>query len=208
MNKGKLFIVSAPSGCGKGTILSEVFKDRPVYYSVSCTTRKPREGEINGTHYYFLTNDEFEKMISEDGFLEHAGFAAHYYGTPRKPVFDKLESGCDVVLEIETKGAFQVKEKCPEAVMIFILPPSVGELRRRLGKRGTESEDVIEKRVSQAADEIGKAMKYDYVIMNDDLDAAVKDFLTVIEAAAKGSADADAFKAVNMKNVIKEVLEK
>ena len=92
--------------------------------------------------------------------------------------------------------------------MIFILPPSVGELRRRLGKRGTESEDVIEKRVSQAADEIGKAMKYDYVIMNDDLDAAVKDFLTVIEAAAKGSADADAFKAVNMKNVIKEVLEK
>ncbi len=208
MSKGKLFIVSAPSGCGKGTILSEVFKERNVYYSVSATTRKPREGEINGTHYFFMSDDEFRKTISEDGFLEYASFAGNSYGTPKKAVFDKLEEGVDVVLEIETQGAFQVKEKYPEAVMIFILPPHIGELRRRLGKRGTESEEVIERRVSQAAGEIEKSLRYDYVIMNDDLEAAVKDFYTVIEAAGRGTHDADAFKAENMKNTIKEVLEK
>lgn len=208
MSKGKLFIVSAPSGCGKGTILSEVFKERNVYYSVSATTRKPREGEINGTHYFFMSDDEFRKTISEDGFLEYASFAGNSYGTPKKAVFDKLEEGVDVVLEIETQGAFQVKEKYPEAVMIFILPPNIGELRRRLGKRGTESEEVIERRVSQAAGEIEKSLRYDYVIMNDDLEAAVKDFYTVIEAAGRGTHDADAFKAENMKNTIKEVLEK
>ena len=208
MSKGKLFIVSAPSGCGKGTILSEVFKERNVYYSVSATTRKPREGEINGTHYFFMSDDEFRKTISEDGFLEYASFAGNSYGTPKKAVFDKLEEGVDVVLEIETQGAFQVTEKYPEAVMIFILPPNIGELRRRLGKRGTESEEVIERRVSQAAGEIEKSLRYDYVIMNDDLEAAVKDFYTVIEAAGRGTHDADAFKAENMKNTIKEVLEK
>lgn len=208
MSKGKLFIVSAPSGCGKGTILSEVFKERDVYYSVSATTRKPREGEINGTHYFFMSDDEFRKTISEDGFLEYASFAGNSYGTPKKAVFDKLEEGVDVVLEIETQGAFQVKKKYPEAVMIFILPPNIGELRRRLGKRGTESEEVIERRVSQAAGEIEKSLRYDYVIMNDDLEAAVKDFYTVIEAAGRGTHDADAFKAENMKNTIKEVLEK
>ena len=208
MSKGKLFIVSAPSGCGKGTILSEVFKEGNVYYSVSATTRKPREGEINGTHYFFMSDDEFRKTISEDGFLEYASFAGNSYGTPKKAVFDKLEEGVDVVLEIETQGAFQVKEKYPEAVMIFILPPHIGELRRRLGKRGTESEEVIERRVSQAAGEIEKSLRYDYVIMNDDLEAAVKDFYTVIEAAGRGTHDADAFKAENMKNTIKEVLEK
>ena len=208
MSKGKLFIVSAPSGCGKGTILSEVFKERNVYYSVSATTRKPREGEINGTHYFFMSDDEFRKTISEDGFLEYASFAGNSYGTPKKAVFDKLEEGVDVVLEIETQGAFQVKEKYPEAVMIFILPPNIGELRRRLGKRGTESEEVIERRVSQAAGEIEKSLRYDYVIMNDDLETAVKDFYTVIEAAGRGTHDADAFKAENMKNTIKEVLEK
>ncbi len=208
MSKGKLFIVSAPSGCGKGTILSEVFKERNVYYSVSATTRKPREGEINGTHYFFMSDDEFRKTISEDGFLEYASFAGNSYGTPKKAVFDKLEEGVDVVLEIETQGAFQVKEKYPEAVMIFILPPHIGELRRRLNKRGTESEEVIERRVSQAAGEIEKSLRYDYVIMNDDLEAAVKDFYTVIEAAGRGTHDADAFKAENMKNTIKEVLEK
>ena len=208
MSKGKLFIVSAPSGCGKGTILSEVFKERNVYYSVSATTRKPREGEINGTHYFFMSDDEFRKTISEDGFLEYASFAGNSYGTPKKAVFDKLEEGVDVVLEIETQGAFQVKEKYPEAVMIFILPPHIEELRRRLGKRGTESEEVIERRVSQAAGEIEKSLRYDYVIMNDDLEAAVKDFYTVIEAAGRGTHDADAFKAENMKNTIKEVLEK
>ena len=208
MSKGKLFIVSAPSGCGKGTILSEVFKERNVYYSVSATTRKPREGEINGTHYFFMSDDEFRKTISEDGFLEYASFAGNSYGTPKKAVFDKLEEGVDVVLEIETQGAFQVKEKYPEAVMIFILPPHIEELRRRLGKRGTESEEVIERRVSQAAGEIEKSLRYDYVIMNDDLEAAVKDFYTVIEAVGRGTHDADAFKAENMKNTIKEVLEK
>ena len=210
MSKGRLFIVSAPSGCGKGTILAEVFKGREVYYSVSCTTRKPREGEVDGVNYFFLSEEQFSQMIAEDGFLEYAVFAEHSYGTPAKPVLEKLEQGIDTVLEIETKGAFQVKEKIPEAVMIFILPPSISELDRRLRKRGTEDEETIAKRVSQAEGEIRKAFDYDYVIMNDDLDPAIADFKEIIDNYADPDARAQGFRAENenIKKMIEEVLEK
>ena len=208
-NNAKLFVISAPSGCGKGTVLGEVFKNRKVFYSVSCTTRKPREGEIDGIHYNFIDDKMFEKMVNENEFLEHAGFVSHYYGTPKAPVLDKLNKGIDVVLEIETQGAFQVKEAMPEAVLIFILPPSVKELRRRLNKRGTESADVIENRVAQAAGEIGKAFKYDYVIMNDGLEDAVLDFETVMDSVKKNDGKANRFRADSeeTKKIINEVLD-
>lgn len=181
-SRGMLIVVSAPSGCGKGTILAEVLKNDNFYYSVSATTRNPREGEVNGVNYHFLSKDEFEKLIAEEGMLEHACYCGNYYGTPRKQVYEKLDEGKDVILEIEVQGAMKIKEKCPEAVFIFILPPSLKELRRRLENRGTESEDVIAKRVGEAAGEISKAVNYDYIIVNDDLETAVEDFLAVIRA--------------------------
>lgn len=204
-----ILIVSAPSGCGKGTILGEVFKDSDVFVSVSCTTRSPRENEIDGRHYHFWSEDKFNKLVEEDGFLEHAGFSDNQYGTPEKPVLDNLADGKDVILEIETNGAFQVKEKRPDAVSVFILPPSVAELRRRLYKRGTETPDKIEKRVSKAAGEIALSAKYDYVMMNDDLDDAVRDFNTIFNAAKNRDSSADRFKPCNEKiiNMINEVLE-
>lgn len=207
-NNAKLFVISAPSGCGKGTILGEVFKNRDVFYSVSCTTRSPREGEVDGVHYHFITDDGFKKMIDENEFLEHAGYVKHFYGTPKKPVFDNLEQGRDVVLEIETNGAFQVKKAFPEAVLMFILPPSVKEIERRLKKRGTETEEVIQNRVSEAAGEIAKAVDYDYVIMNDGLEEAVDDFVTVMNSVKAEDGAADRFKAENedTKKLIDEVL--
>ncbi len=207
-NNAKLFVISAPSGCGKGTILGEVFKNRDVFYSVSCTTRSPREGEVDGVHYHFITDDGFKKMIDQNEFLEHAGYVKHFYGTPKKPVFDNLEQGRDVVLEIETNGAFQVKKAFPEAVLMFILPPSVKEIERRLKKRGTETEEVIQNRVSEAAGEIAKAVDYDYVIMNDGLEEAVDDFVTVMNSVKAEDGAADKFKAENedTKKLIDEVL--
>lgn len=208
MSNAKLFVISAPSGCGKGTILGEAFKEGNVFYSVSCTTRQPRPGEINGREYNFITNEEFEKMISEGSFLEYAGYADHYYGTPKNPVSESLENGVDVILEIETKGAFQVKKAMPEAVMLFILPPSVKELNRRLHKRATEDEEVIAKRCAQAAGEIEKSFEYDYVIMNDGLEEAVANFLTVYNSSKSEDGKADKFRTENdsIKKLIREVL--
>ena len=208
MSKGRLFVVSAPSGCGKGTVLGEVFKEKKVFYSVSCTTRKPRPGEKNGEQYYFLTDEEFEKMVAENKFLEHAGFVGHYYGTPAGPVKKALDEGIDAVLEIETQGAFQVKKSMPEAVLVFILPPSVKELENRLKKRGTESEEVISQRVAQASGEIKKAYDYDYVIMNDNLEQAVEDFESIMNCAKGIDSTGEKFRTDNedIKKLIGEVL--
>ena len=205
----RLIIVSAPSGCGKGTIMKEVFKNDDVFYSVSCTTRNPRPEDKEGVTYHFLTVEQFEKMIAEDNFLEYAKYNQTYYGTPRKPVEENLAAGKDVILEIETQGAFQVKELRPDAYSLFILPPSVNELDRRLHKRATEKEETIRKRVSQAAGEIAKADKYDYVIMNDDLDAAIEDFKAVIDGIRGVKDPAVRFSPENeeIKNMIREVLE-
>ncbi len=182
MNKGRLIVFSAPSGCGKGTMLAEILKDDNFYLSVSATTRQPRAGEIDGVSYRFMSDEQFETYIAQEGFLEHAKYCEHYYGTLLKPVEDNLNAGRDVILEIEVQGAMRVKQARPDALMIFVLPPSVAELRRRLEKRGTEEPEVIEKRVAAAVDEIRRAHEYDYVIVNDALEDAVNDFRAVIKA--------------------------
>ncbi len=138
MKKGTLFVVSGPSGCGKGTILAEVLKDPNLYYSVSATTRAPRPGEVDGVNYRFMTNEAFEKLIAEDGFLEYAGYCEHYYGSPKQPVEEHLAKGQNVILEIEVEGAMKVRAARPDAVFVFILPPSLSELEQRLRGRGTE----------------------------------------------------------------------
>lgn len=199
MNRGLLIVVSAPSGCGKGTLLAEILKDKDYYYSVSATTRSPREGEVDGVNYHFATREEFEGLIKSDGMLEYAQYCGNYYGTPKKEVEKKLSEGKNVILEIEVQGAMQVKKIAPEGVFVFILPPSVSELKKRLLKRGTEEISVIEKRVSEAVGEIKYAEKYDYVIINDDLSKAVDDFKTVISA--------EKMRTKNSKEIIDEVLK-
>ncbi len=200
MNKGRLYVVSAPSGCGKGTILSEVLKNNDnLFYSVSATTRSPREGEADGVNYYFLSVEDFKREIDNGGMLEYAQFCGNYYGTPRKKVLEKLERGIDVILEIETNGAMQIKKAMSEAILIFILPPSVSELRRRLNKRNTEEQDIIDKRIDKAIGEIKKAYEYDYIMMNDKLEKAVEDFEAILSASKLTNK--------NNKNMIEEVLE-
>ena len=199
MNKGILIVVSAPSGCGKGTILAEVLKDEKFYYSVSATTRSPRPGETDGVSYHFLGKEQFEELIRTDGMLEYAEYCGNYYGTPRDKVLEKINEGKNVILEIEVQGAMQIREKCPEAVFVFIAPPSVAELRNRLEKRGTETPEVINQRVSEAAQEISFAYRYDYVVVNNILEDAVNDFISVIRA--------EELKAENQKNIIDEVLK-
>lgn len=184
ISKGKLYVVSAPSGCGKGTILSEVLKNNDnLFYSVSATTRCPRDGEEDGVNYYFLSVDDFKKEIENGGMLEYAQFCDNYYGTPKQKVLDKLNKGIDVILEIETNGAMQIKKAMSEAILIFILPPSVSELRRRLNKRGTEKQDIIDKRVNEATAEIKKACEYDYIMINDELEKAIADFEAILKAS-------------------------
>lgn len=186
MNRGTLFIISAPSGTGKGTIVSEILKSDPnIYFSVSATTRAPREGEKDGVNYFFITREEFLGLIETGGMLEHTEFCGNLYGTPKKAVYDKLDSGRDVLLEIETVGAMNVKAACPEAVSIFILPPSLYELRRRLEKRGTDPEEVIARRIAEARAEIEKSRLYDFVVMNDDLESAINDVKSVMSASKK-----------------------
>lgn len=182
MADGLLIVVSAPSGCGKGTILSKVLERDNFYYSVSATTRSPREGEVNGVNYHFMDKPRFEELINSGGMLEYAQYCGNYYGTPAKAVEDKLKEGKDVLLEIEVQGAMKIKEKCPEAVFIFIMPPSAETLRHRLEKRGTEAPEVIEKRVREAQREMERAPDYDYIVVNDKLEEAVDDFLAVVRA--------------------------
>ena len=181
-NKGLLLVVSAPSGCGKGTILGEILKDDSFYYSISATTRAPREGEQDRVNYHFITKEEFEQRIAQGGMLEYAQYCGNYYGTPKKEVEQMREAGRDVILEIEVEGAMKVRALCPDAVFLFIAPPSVEELRRRLNKRGTEAAEVIEERVSQAARELSYADRYDYIIVNGELEKAIQDFRTVVRA--------------------------
>lgn len=185
-NKGTLYIISAPSGTGKGTIVAELLRSDPsIFFSVSATTRSPREGEVHGVNYLFISREEFLKTAESGGMLEYAEFCENFYGTPKKPVTDALEAGRDVILEIETVGAMKVMQSVPEAVSIFILPPSIAELRHRLEVRGTETKEVIDKRISEARAEIEKALNYEYVVVNDDLEKAIDDVKTVMKAAKK-----------------------
>jgi len=181
-HKGKLYVISGPSGAGKGTITERILKECEMGYSVSMTTRKPRNGEINGVHYFFSSKEDFIKTINEGGFLEHAERYGNYYGTPKKPVLDKLNDGQDVILEIEMQGALQVKENYPDGVFIFILPPSLSELRKRLTGRGTETAESIELRLSGTLEELRYIDKYDYCVVNGDLEEAVNRVKAIIIA--------------------------
>ena len=181
MNKGSLFVITGPSGTGKGTVLKEVIKslDR-LYFSVSATTRKPREGEVDGVHYHFLTKDRFEELVAADRFLEYAQYAENYYGTPLDPVLDQLEQGNDVLLEIEVQGALQVKQRMPQAVLVFIAPPSFEELEDRLRGRGTESEEVILRRLAIARQECANMDQFRYIVVNDEVPDAADRLRAVI----------------------------
>lgn len=175
MREGKLFVISGPSGTGKGTICDRIIKENDdVALSISMTTRKPREGEIDGVNYYFVTDEEFEQAIAEDGFLEYARVYEHSYGTPKKAVLSRLSEGTDVILEIDTQGAMNIKRKYPEGVFIFIKPPSMHELRKRIEGRGKDDPDIIELRLGEAEKEMQLADEYDYCVVNDDLDEAVE----------------------------------
>ncbi len=183
MNKGTLIVLSGPSGCGKGTVLKEYMKDRnDVFLSVSATTRAPRPGEEDGVNYYYLTKEEFEEKIANDGMLEYASYCDNYYGTPKDKVYEKLDAGINVILEIEVQGAMKVKERCPEAVLVFILPPSLKELENRLKGRGTEDENTVQKRLDKAFEEIKMADKYDYLIVNNVVEDAADDFDAVVRS--------------------------
>lgn len=184
MNKnGKLYVFTGPSGTGKGTILSQVLKqDAILFLSVSATTRAPREGEIHGGHYYFLDKQTFEHKINNGEFLEYAQYVGNYYGTLEDPVNEQLKNGNDVILEIEVQGAMQIHEKRPDAVMIFVAPPSIEELERRLVGRGTENPEKVAARMKTAEEELKQADKFDYIIVNDDLDCAIADLLAILRA--------------------------
>jgi len=181
--RGILIVFSGPSGSGKGTVLARAMEEnKNLELSVSMTTRMPRTGEQDGVNYFFVTRDAFMKTAQEDGFLEWASFCDNCYGTPRAYVEERLSMGKDVVLEIEVQGAKKVKEKCPEAVLIFNLPPSMEELKARLVGRQTEPPEVVEKRLSAAKWEIENAKEYDYVIVNDEIESAKDKLLAIIES--------------------------
>lgn len=175
VQRGKLFVISGPSGVGKGTIVRELVKDGDAELSISMTTRQPREGEINGKDYFFISAEAFRENIEKENFLEYATVYDNMYGTPRGAVMSWLEKGRDVLLEIDIQGGLQVKKSMPEAVMVFILPPSLKELRDRITRRDSDTEEVIDKRMSQALNEIKLIGEYDYYVVNDELQKAVSE---------------------------------
>lgn len=182
---GNLFVISGPSGAGKGTLLSKVIERIPdAWVSVSATTRNPRPGEEEGVHYYFLDKDHFLELVNHDGFLEWAKVHDNYYGTLKESVLEHMKAGEQVILEIDVQGALQVRNVIPEAHLIFIEPPSLEELERRLRSRGTESDDVISSRMKTAEVELAQKMEYDIQVVNDDLEQAVNELTAVINSFA------------------------
>ena len=182
--KGIIVVVSGFSGAGKGTLMKELLKKYDNYaLSVSATTRAPRPGEVHGEHYFFVSDEEFEKLIAEDGLIEHAGYCGHYYGTPKAFVEEKLNDGKDVILEIEIQGALQIKKKYPNALLLFVTPPSIEELEKRLVGRGTESSEVIHGRMMRAKEEGQGIDEYDNIVINDDLSTCVDEMHGIIQAA-------------------------
>lgn len=182
MKKGHLFVLSGPSGTGKSTICKRISCLNNACLSVSMTTRKPRDSEIEGESYYFVEKQDFLNMINECGFLEYAEVYGCMYGTPKKPVLDALDRGDDVILEIDIQGALKVRESYPEGIFIFILPSSLTKLEERLRKRGTESEEDIKLRLSKTVDELSYISQYDYYVINEDLDSASEDVMSIMKS--------------------------
>lgn len=184
MNKrGKLFVISGPSGAGKSTVVFKAMEGREDYcFSTSVTTRKPRPGEVDGREYFFIDRDRFSEMVLRDELLEYAEYVSNSYGTPRAYVEERLDAGFDVILDIEIQGARQVHEKMPEAVMVFIAPPTLEELERRLVNRGTDTAEAIRGRLARARQEYAEADFYSYIIVNDDADTAAGEFASIITA--------------------------
>ncbi|MBP3705756.1 MAG: guanylate kinase [Clostridia bacterium] len=201
LSKGRLYIVSGPSGAGKDTVLSEVFQYCPeISFSISSVTRPMRPGEIQGEKYNFISKEKFEQMITLNQLLEHNVFVGNYYGTPKEPVEKCLNEGKDMIIEIDVNGAAQIKKNMPQAISIFIMPPSFSALRDRLTNRGTDSSDIIERRITVAYDEIARATEYDYIVVNDDLGSAVQDFVSIIKS--------ERLKTSRCTDIISEILNK
>lgn len=183
-HKGILIVVSGFSGAGKGTLMKRLVQDYDNYaLSISATTRSPRPGEEDGREYFFLQKERFEQKIAENGLIEYARYCDNYYGTPRKYVEEQLAQGKDVILEIEIQGALKVKKQYPDALLLFVMPPSAAELRNRLVGRGTETPEVIEKRMHRAVEEAEGIENYEYLVVNDDLDTCVRQLHEIIKAA-------------------------
>lgn len=199
MTKGLLLVISGPSGCGKGTICKKLLsRNQNINFSISATTRKPRKGEANGINYFFVGEEEFKNMIKKDEFLEYASVHGNYYGTPKKYVFEKMAEGENIILEIDVQGALQIKEKYPEGVFIFILPPSMEELKNRIVKRGTESKEDIDRRLNNAYKEIELAKQYDYIVLNDQVLSAVEKIESIIIAEKN--------RTLRQKNLLDEII--
>ena len=203
--KGILTVVSGFSGAGKGTLMKELLARYPETYalSISATTRNPREGEVDGREYFFKTREEFEKMIAKDELIEYAKYVENYYGTPRDYVETKLDEGKDVILEIEIQGALKVKEAFPDTLLLFVTPPTAGELKNRLIGRGTETMDVIESRMRRACEEAEGMDRYDYLVINDDLEECVERMHEIIRGEHNRS-----FRNKEFMKSIKEDLER
>ena len=181
--RGKLIVVSGPSGAGKSTVIARLMREDPdVVFSVSATTRPPREGEIDGKSYFFVTREKFQSMVENGELFEHAEYVGNCYGTPKAPVLASLKTGKSVLFDIEVQGAAQIKAQCPEAILIFVVPSDFSQIEKRLRARGTDSEEKIQGRLMQARRECERATNYDYVVLNDDPDRAADEMRSIITA--------------------------